>query len=73
MKRQINKNFYIVYIDELNQDHRKGNKPAVIRFDGSIYFGKNGKYYRKGKPCIMYSDGTLAYYEHDEFVKIVQR
>ena len=69
MKREIYKNSYIAYSNNLNQCHKKGDKPNYIGFDGFISFCKKDKFHRKGKPSVIYPDGTLKYFEDDKFVK----
>ena len=71
MKREINKNWEIFYRNESYQVHREDDKPSFIQFNAFIYFCKNNKYHRKGKPARIYPDGTLLYYENNKFVKRV--
>ena len=72
MKRETYKNIYIRYSNNLNQCHREDDKPSFIWFDAFIYFCKNNKYHRKGKPARIYPDGTLLYYENNKFVKHIK-
>ena len=73
MTREIEKNWFIIYFNDSNQYHQEDDKPSVISFNGNISFLKNGKDHRKDKPSRIWNDGTLLYYEHDEFVKRIQR
>ena len=72
MKRKINKNWYILYTNDLNEIHQEGDKPSYIHFNGYLSFCKNNKYHRKGNPTIIYSDGTLEYWEDNKLVKKIE-
>ena len=71
MKREIKKNWLIVYRNDSNQFHHKDDKPSFILFDGIISFCKNNKLDRKGKPSKIYPDGSLVYYISGNCVKSI--
>ena len=71
MTRKISK-YSISYTNNSNHFHQEGDKPSTIYFDGFIFFRKNNKLDRKGKPSIINPNGTLVYYENDKFVKRIK-
>ena len=72
MTREIVKNsFCIIYTNELEEFHHEDDKPSFIGFSGTIYFDKKGKDHRKGKPSVVYPDGSLSYWQDDKVVKQV--
>ena len=73
MTREIVKNSCIVYRNESRKLHQEDDKPSYIQFDGLIHFCKKDKQHRKGKPARIWFNGTIAYWENDKFVKLVQR
>ena len=72
MTRKIVKNWGIGYTNNSGYFHHKDDKPSVIEFYGYISFCKKDKYHRKGKPSVIYPDGTLEYWENDELVKEIE-
>ena len=42
--------------------HREGDKPAVVRPDGSKGYYKNGRTHRENGPAEIYANGDFEYY-----------
>jgi hypothetical protein len=48
--------------------HRDGDKPAIIRADGTLAWLKNGQYHRDGdKPAYITSTGVLDWYKNGKW------
>jgi predicted lipoprotein with Yx(FWY)xxD motif len=47
--------------------HRDGDKPAIIRADGTQFWYKDDQIHRDGdKPAIIRTDGTQFWYKNDK-------
>ena len=54
--------------DEKGYHHSFNDEPAIVYYNGSMYWYHHGKFHRDNDlPAIIYYDGSKAWYQHGEF------
>ena len=60
--------YYAVWRDSNNCEHRSGDLPARIYKDGAQYWCRHGKWHRdNGLPALIRPNGVREWFEHGEY------